>query len=111
MLSIIHLISCHVNNGFIAGCEDAEAAELEVLLQALLYATNRKLSNIIFVSNCLRIVNFIKGNDSCILWMNYHLAQKCPILYRKLLISTVGIFWISRELNEVAHVQALYRVI
>lgn len=90
---------CAADNGYIARCEDVEPAELKALRHALLYATARKLSNVLSLSNCIWLhqccKHYQRENDECILWTNYQpanyqLAIKCRICLVR--------FWILRQI-------------
>lgn len=48
------------NHGHLAQCQNAEAAELESFHQALQAVSRGKLTNVVFISDCLNVVNFIK---------------------------------------------------
>lgn len=48
------------NHGHLAQCQNAEVAELESFHQALQAVSRGKLTNVVFISDCLNVVNFIK---------------------------------------------------
>lgn len=97
---------CAANNGYIAECEDGEVAKLEALRHVLLFATARKLSNVLFVSDCINVVKFIEGNNECILSTNFLLVLKCRILFNQLLNYSADIMWVFMKCNVVAHTLA-----
>lgn len=69
------------NKGYFSECSNAKEAELESPQHFIIYASANKISNMLLVSDCLNIVNFIKGKKDCTLW-NYQLAThlSCAIL-------------------------------
>lgn len=99
--SLFYLI--HTDNGFISGCPNAEAAELEDMNKALSFATKKKLSNVLFVSGCQNVVKFLKGKTDCILGTNYQLARVCRAKFCHLLSTLADVIWISRKANTIAH--------
>lgn len=107
LLFIVHVdIYVLLTMVYIAGCEDGEVAKLEALRHVLLFATARKLSNVLFVSDCINVVKFIEGNNECILWTNFLLVLKCRILFNQLLNYSADIMWVFMKCNVVAHTLA-----
>lgn len=71
--------------------------------QALSYATTKCLCNILFISDCLNVVNFLKGHMKNILWTNYQLTQICCVTFCHLLLLSADVVWVSHQFNTIAH--------
>lgn len=92
--------------GYICGCPNAEAAELEGSRHALSFASTRNLSNVVFVYDCINVLDFIKGKKDCILWTNYQLALISRNVFCSLLFSCTDFVWVPRHTNTAAHALA-----
>lgn len=80
--------------------QDAVGAEAAVLILTISWAEEMKLPKVVFVSDCLQLVNFVNGQNSCVDWRSLDLLELC----RNLLSSSVSykVMYIKRLNNSLA---------
>ncbi|XP_026443289.1 uncharacterized protein LOC113343256 [Papaver somniferum] len=89
---------------FINGGVDSEQAECLVLKEAILFARQRNLRNVVLESDNLNVVNAVKNANSSVHWRNQvHVDE-----IRHLIISfpCFKLNYVNRTANNVAHVIA-----
>lgn len=78
---------------------DAIGAEAAALILAISWAQEMHLSKVVFVSDCLQLVQFSNGVSTNIAWRSSDLVEHC----RSLIFSTVSfrIVYIKRVKNKL----------